>query len=456
MVTAPKLYFVSGEFAGKEFEVGPAGLRLGRSSICDISIADEELSRNHCYFECSGPTGLRVTDLASANGTIVDGVLIGAEPYDLVKGSQIEVGNQTIIVGTPVKDSLGVNHTPDAGASVDLGLDASEVSSSSIHAGGEKAADKRKLLLTVIRIALVAFCIAAIFFLLKSNSDLFNSPAKTEQVNKLISESEQVPKVLEFSYEKVEADQSRIFRYAIGYSPDGVLSVHVDDVPDENRRPEKKSPLDDQAKEELEKILAWKNLKGLDPEYVGLTPDPPALKSLTLKVVYSTCVKTVRVVNMNEPEAFRSVRERLEAFSKSELGVWAIQYSRSKLLEMAEKSVELGESKWLDRDVEHGNLASSVAAYKEALFYLETINPKPPLAAIAREGMERSENLLKERCVEQRFRADRALNLKRWEEAKKELMTLIEMVPDRRDDRHRDAKVKLLTVETQIKRESGR
>jgi hypothetical protein len=70
--------------------------------------------------------------------------------------------------------------------------------------------------------------------------------------------------------------------------------------------------------------------------------------------------------------------------------------------------------------------------------------------------MERSENLLKERCVEQRFRADRALNLKRWEEAKKELMTLIEMVPDRRDDRHRDAKVKLLTVETQIKRESGR
>jgi hypothetical protein len=123
---------------------------------------------------------------------------------------------------------------------------------------------------------------------------------------------------------------------------------------------------------------------------------------------------------------------------------------------MAEKSVELGESKWLDRDVEHGNLSSSVAAYKEALFYLETINPKPPLSAIAREGMERSENLLKERCVEQRFRADRALNLKRWEEAKKELMILIEMVPDRRDDRHRDAKVKLLTVETQIKRESGR
>ena len=456
MDAAPKLYFVSGLLAGKVFEVGPAGLRLGRSSSCDISIADEELSRNHCYFEFSDSTGLRVTDLASANGTIVNGSLIGADPCVLHNGAEIEVGAQKIRVGTPYQQDDGARGDVDVGSAVDLGLGASESVQSPYSQGEGNEAEKKKLLISVIRILLVVLCLAAIFFLLKSNSDLFNPPVKEGSPKKVDSANEQTPKVLEFFYEKVEADQSRIFRYAIGYSPDGVLSVRVDDVPDENRRPEKKSPLDSQAKAEIANILAWKNLKDLDPEYVGLTPDPPELKSLTLKVVYSTCVKTVRVVNMHEPEAFRAVREKLEAFSKSELGVWAIQYSRAKLLEMAEKAVELGESKWLDRDVEHGNLAASVAAYEEAIFYLETINPKPPIAEKAREGKERSEDLLKERCVEQRFRADRALNLARWEEAKKELMTLLEMVPDRRDDRHRDARAKLLTVESRIKRESGR
>jgi hypothetical protein len=263
---------------------------------------------------------------------------------------------------------------------------------------------------------------------------------------------EQTPVVREVFYEKVEADQKRIFRYEMTFSADNVLTVSIDDVPDENRHPVKNNLLGSEAVEELNEILSWKNLKDLDPEYIGVTPDPPALASWSLKVVYSTCVKNIRVVNVHEPEAFRAVRERLEAFTMSELGVWAIQYPRSKLLEMAEKSYELGNSKWFDREVEYGNLSEAVAAYKETLFYLETIDPKPPLAAKAREGMEKANALLSERCKEQRFLADRAINLARWNEAKRELMILLEMVPDRRDDRHRDAKAKLLTVENQIKR----
>ena len=187
-----------------------------------------------------------------------------------------------------------------------------------------------------------------------------------------------------------------------------------------------------------------------------MEPDPPALESWSLRVVYSSRVRTVKVVNTQEPEAFRAIRERLEAFSKSELGVWAIQYSRGKLLELAEKAVELGESKWADRDVEYGNLAASVEAYREALFYLETVNPKPPIAATARDGLERSQNELADRCRNQRFLADRALNLARWEDAKRELMVLLEMVPDRRDDRHRDARDKLLSAESHLKKGGAR
>ena len=77
MAENPSLEAVKGPLAGRRFEVGPGGFRLGRSSTCDIHVPDEELSRNHCLFEAAGPTGLRVTDLASANGTIVNGEPIG-------------------------------------------------------------------------------------------------------------------------------------------------------------------------------------------------------------------------------------------------------------------------------------------------------------------------------------------------------------------------------------------
>ena len=63
MAENPSLEAVKGPLAGRRFEVGPGGLRLGRSSTCDIHVPDEELSRNHCLFEAAGPTGLRVTDL---------------------------------------------------------------------------------------------------------------------------------------------------------------------------------------------------------------------------------------------------------------------------------------------------------------------------------------------------------------------------------------------------------
>ena len=69
----PDLLVTNGELAGKTFSVGAGGLRLGRSSSNDIHIADEELSRNHCLFEAVGDDVVRLTDLASANGTILNG-----------------------------------------------------------------------------------------------------------------------------------------------------------------------------------------------------------------------------------------------------------------------------------------------------------------------------------------------------------------------------------------------
>lgn len=431
MAENPSLEAVKGPLAGRRFEVGPGGLRLGRSSTCDIHVPDGELSRNHCLFEAAGPTGLRVTDLASANGTIVNGEPIGAEPVPLSPGDTVEAGGTTLRVAG------------GAGSRLDLGLGPA-VPAEQAAAPSAPPRRRRPAFLNALWGIAVASCAIGIYLALTGKRTVSAPPAAPVE--------EAAPGVKEAFYEKVEANDSRIFRYAMTLAADSTLTVKVDDVPDENRHHAKSQPLGPEALEEINEILAWKNLKDLDREYIGVEPDPPALESWSLRVVYSNRVRTVKVVNTQEPEAFRVIRERLEAFSKSELGVWAIQYSRGKLVELAEKAAELGEAKWADRDVEHGNLAASIEAYREALFYLETIDPKPPLAATAREGLERSKAELDRRCRDQRFLADRALNLKQWEEAKSALMVLMEMVPDRRDDRHRDAKTKLLSAESHLKK----
>ena len=425
MSTGLELQIVVGELAGRRYAVGPGGLRLGRSSSNDIHINDEELSRNHCLFEAVGDTGLRVTDLASANGTILNGRMIGGDPEVLHAGDRIEVGKTVIAV---------VGDDASTSSSVDLGLGAS---------AAQPGKARRSPAASVMWIVAIVALLSAMGVVLFVPRGEVQAPAKPVE--------EESPAVRELFYEKVEADSGKIFRYALRLSAEGVLSVSVDDVPKNDRRFTKSETLGAAAHAELNDILAFDKIRDMDSEYVGPEPDPPALDSFELRVVYSTNARTVRVVNTQEPEAFRAIRERLEAFSKNQLGVWAIQYSRERLVELAQESVDVGRAKWEDRDVNHGNLFAAAAAFREALFYLETVNPKPECAAAARDGLAAAKAELEKRYSDQRFAVDKALNQARWEEARRELAVLLEMVPDREDDRHREAAAKMVDVERRMK-----
>ena len=118
---------------------------------------------------------------------------------------------------------------------------------------------------------------------------------------------------------------------------------------------------------------------------------------------------------------------------------------------LAEEAVALGRSKWDDRDVQHGNLFAAVAAYRDAIGYLETVNPKPPCMEAARKGLEETSAELEKRYRDQRFLADQALNRAQWDVAQRELLTLMEMIPDRHDERNREASAKLMDVEKRMK-----
>ena len=431
-----ELMVKGGALDGRRFEVKGGGLRLGRSSSNDIHVPDEELSRNHCLFEPVGEDGIQVTDLASANGTLVNGAMIGSDPVVLKAGDQIEVGKTVLrVVGDQPPPKIA------SASGVDLGLGRPEKTAS-------EPARRRSPLANVLWFVAVAVAGVAIYLML-------TTPAEVESAAP-VAIVEETPVLREVEYEKVEATLDGIFRYEMWVSSDGMIKVTLDDTK-ENRHPTiPAKKLGERAMAALGDIVSLKALQELDREYVGLEPDPPALTSWRLKAVYSTDVRTVRIVNTQEPEAFRAIREKLETFSKNELGIHAIQYPRAKLVALAEEAVALGKAKWEDREVQYGNLFAAASAFKEAIFYLETVDPKPDCIRDARQGLEEAQKELDRRYADQRFAADRAINLGQWDAAQKELSVLLELVPDREDARNREASAKLIDVEKRMKAKGGK
>ena len=460
MSKRPELLIVSGPMQGTRFQVGAGGVRLGRSSSNDVHLPDEELSRNHCLFEQSGEEGLRLTDLASANGTFVNGTQLGSDSRELALGDTIEVGSTKITVvkegesappppPPPPPPAAPVRAAP-VGGPVDHGLGsaAPQGGAPAIRAGDAKSPAQQKRspianILWIVAALLVAGAIAVVLY----------TPRESEKTVVKVTEEKVEPKLTALYYEKVEADASRIFRYQMTIDESGTLRVAFDDVPGENRHVDKKAKLSDAAMKRIFEILETPGFSSLDEEYTGASvSDENALNSYRIRVVRWNNVRDVLVENAPEPDSFRQVREALEAFSRNELGIWAIQYSREKLLELSEQSMHVADAKWEEREVEYGNLSAAVKAYREAVFYLETINPKPDGYAELKDKLARTEEELKKRYEDQRFLADKAINLGDWEVAQSELKVLCSLVPEKDDPRHAEANAKLVDVENRMKK----
>lgn len=434
----PDLMVVNGELAGRRFSVPSDGIRLGRSSTNDVHIPDEELSRNHCMFEPDGPDGIRIVDLASANGTFVNGRQLGSEARPLKVGDTVEVGATTIkIVGETEVVELAPAPAP---GSVDLGLGTSAAAGTA-----PSVPAKRFRLANLILAAVALVVVAAIAFVLcLPGEDPSRAPsaAPAPIANDRLSS---------LRYEKVEADATRIFRYEMTLDEDGNLHVVYDDVPSENRHAGKAAKLSEKAAKRMAAIFETSGWSDLEAAYTGPSAaQENALRSWRIRTVTGNRISEVLVENEVEPEAFRRVREALEAFANNELGIWATQYSKEQLLTLSAQSAELGDSKWEERDVEYGNLNASVKAYREAVFYLETVSPKPEDYAALKEKLATAESELDRRYKDQRFNADRAINLGDWEVAAGELRILCQLVPDKDDDRYAEASAKLVDVESRL------
>jgi len=431
-----------GPLKGRRFPVSFTGLKLGRSSQCDIAISDLLLSRTHCRFELRGDA-LWVIDLASANQTLINDAPVDESrlnPGDTVKVGQtsLRVERADIAAATLKMNEAEVPVDGAPEAVIDLGFGKDEY---------EDVQTKKNFLRPLI------WTLAAVLVLIIGTTLILDPANRAKDGASVKPQSIEQEKSFLLSYEKVEATKDSIFRYELTLSPSGKLAVKIDDLSDKDRHVRKYKQVDPELLVELAHDIESSGFFSLEQTYTGFAAHPNTLNEFNLTVAIGKKAHSCRVTNRQEPDSFRTLREKLETFSKNELGIWAIQFSAEKLTELARNALAIARKKFDEREVKYGNIFEASRSYQEAIFYLDTVNPKPDFYTEIIDGFEAAQEELDKRHKEQSFRADRASNLSDWPAAARELKILCEIIPDRSDARHKEATRKLIDVEKRLKKQ---
>ena len=440
-----KLIVESGTDQGKTFAVKTEGFSIGRSNQNDVVIHDELLSRHHCkiYFRGAEPW---LSDLATLNGTQVNGAPV-KDDVKLAPGDTISVGDtairftetQGIPASAPDIAAPSTESAPNVSNKIDLGF-------SNVDAANDgKASESLKK--TIIRavIAFVAICTVAIAIKIMSGE-------RDGKDTQPVAIQEPVDQSLEIHYTKVQGTDSNVFRYQMDLAADGLLTVSIDDL-NQGKHVSKTSekPIGKEIKQDLIRKLGRAGFASLDSAYEGI-PLQNTWNVMTLTATVSGSANTVTVRNRIEPEAFKTLREDLETFGRNELGLWAIEFSREKLLELANENLLVARKLYDEREIRRENLYTSIRTYKSCLAYLETLEPKPEFYNEAVSSLETATRDLETIYKEKNWQADHSINTKDWDKAAQTLRELMEFIPDRADERNRETERRLLDVESRIEK----
>lgn len=427
----------SGVLTGKRFEIPAEGLRLGRSSSNDIHISDEELSRNHCLFECAGDCDVSVTDLASANGTYVNGEALGSGPCTLKPGDEISVGATILKV---VVGAVQVQKPVENG-DVDLGFGPPE---QTVAAGENVQTAKSPKVFKLLTALTAGLLIGAIGLVL-----MYGNPFGEAEKKRTAAAVEQPDRIISFAYEKVEADSSRIFRYAAELSEAGDLSVQFDDLPRENRHvPPAPKRITKDDMEILEKIFSNESWASFRNEYRGSSTGlENTLKLWRIKLVRISGVKEVIVENELEPDGFANFRGDLEIWANNVLGVQSIERSRDELEKSSRENEALGDEKWDKRDVQDRNLSDAIACYTLAKKDLASLGASAGDIDRIQEKINKAKEELNARYKRVRHEADRYKAIGDLDAAREEFAKIRAMIPSSEDPRHREAEKNIELIE---------
>lgn len=426
---------------GREISVPADGVRIGRSSRNDITLIDPSVSRFHCRFSLKPDAGVWLSDLGSANQTLVNGQ--PAQEQRLRVGDLVTIGNTVIKV---VHDGAGpapAQTTPAPAAATapadpstfDLGLRESPAD--------DRSARIRRLL--ILAATMAALAAAAWVHKTRYWETLRARLAPAPQKIAAAVPAAALPD-LQLQYEKITATPSNIFRYYMDIGD--TLIIQVDDLQN-NRQVRREKKVDPSVLATLAKSIESSGFFELLDDYQGVIPSVHDV--LDISVTLQRRTHRTRIVNRIEPDVFRAVRETLEEFGRNEVGLAALALEPERLIEMARNAVDVAHKLYDEKEIRYGNLAQAIRSCREAEVYLETIEPKPDFYAEAVGLKADCERELQKRFDDLNFLAERAIKLRDWKEAAKQLNVICELIPDRSDSRNQSAFKKLVDVDRHMK-----
>lgn len=446
------LIIAKGERQGEELTISDTGMKVGRAESNDLVLNEDSLSQFHCRFFFKSDGTLWVTDFGSTNETLVNGEPVSERRLE--RGDLVDVGGIVFKVMRGHKEAGAMEPVPpmadesngsqppersDDHANEPVWRDDAADDRIDLGFGGEKNPQQSKSLVMRIGWALATLLVIVALALVVIKFTGYEGGAGNTQ-----TEQERVP--LTIDYEKVEADDSNIFRYSL-HLEENDLSIKIDDIKN-SRHISREKELEPEIVDQLTKQIKNSQFFYLQPEYAGISPDVYELWDLSITLGRTT--SRTRVFNRREPEDFKEVRELIEDFGKTELGLAALALSPERLRDLAKDAYQMGRKHYQERGVSHENLSSAIEQFTLAQWYLETLEPKPDFYDEAVVGKEKAEEALNERYEDHIFRAERAIKLGDWEEAAENLRIILKLIPDRSDDRHKDARKQLLNVERHL------
>ena len=427
----------AGPDKGLTITVPPHGIRVGRSSNNDVVLKDSVMSRFHCRFFFKPEDGLWAEDLGSANQT-----LLNQAPMHVAR---LHVGDRLVLGDTTLKvdnDSLldvttrKLFDTPIADSPADDKIEFRRASNG-------KEPGRKPLRAALMTLLILLAALGALLWIHKTTPRARDA-AKSKPTDTAHAQT------LSISYEKVQADAKNIFRYVLELEANE-LSIQITDL--QNKRQvvgQQRRQVAPEILQSLSDTIEQADFFALKESYQGVATDVWDLIDLTVTINRKTL--RVQVLNTQEPEACKTVREAIEEFGQNELGLAALALAPEKLIDLAHSASLLGRSLYDQREVKHDNLAKAIRSLHEVEWYLETIEPKPDFYASAMDLRMEAEREMQATSDDIMFLAERAIRLKDWNEAALQLRLLCEKIPDRADSRHQNARKKLLAVERHLKK----
>lgn len=437
---------------GREITVKAEGARIGRSSSNDIVIKDPALSRYHCRIFFKPGDGLWAEDLGSANQA-----LLNKKPLTesrILPGDRLTLGDTTMLVLSDecLTEDAVKQKLPDLAPQTPASARLSDIPVAPIsnepaqpaQPGSQTTSRSGLPRLSLILIAMAA-CLGLIVLLFLFRDKLRPKPEASQPAQPHVTMPEMV-----LTYEKIQASTMNIFRYALDLR-NKQISAEVDDIENSTHiQGNQRIAISDDSLNELREAIEKTDFFRMPEITTGQERDLWIV--MDLSITDGARCHHVRLVNVIEPEQFKTLRTLIEDIATRELGVTADPISKADRLDRAGKAILRGRDLYDQRQIKHENLFYAIRALREAETYLDPISEKPPdykeMIALAFE----CKTLLDDEVKTLKFEADQAIRNENWALASEKLSVIIDMIPDSGDDSNAYATKRLFEIQRRIKK----